>query len=136
MGNKNEESNCFRSKRICRFRSGKGTFRKWNRGNCIMQGGHCNNIPQNELVTIEEFELERIEESLIKLENAGADTFFHFCLGWLCRFKKGRYKFAVEKCRMDVGMLKNGKKNWMQKICQCRKYYGIRDNKSGLSGWK
>ena len=71
----------------------------------LCRGGHCNNIPQNELVTIEEFELERIEESLIKLENAGADTFFHFAWAGSAGSKRADTNLQLKNAEWTLGCL-------------------------------
>ena len=76
----------------------------------LCRGGHCNNIPQNELVTIEEFELERIEESLIKLENAGADTFFHFAWAGSAGSKRADTNLQLKNAEWTLGCLRMAKK--------------------------
>lgn len=76
----------------------------------LCRGGHCNNIPQNEYVTIEEFELERIEELLIKLENAKADTFFHFAWAGSAGSKRADTNLQLKNAEWTVECLRMAKK--------------------------
>ena len=76
----------------------------------LCRNGHCDNIPQNELVTVEEFDLWHVEESLIKLENAGADTFFHFAWAGSAGTKRADVDLQLQNVKWTVECIRMAKK--------------------------